>query len=175
MNTIRLYPKDRIQWSRRLDKYAGKILFERNHAYVSTNSDYIQRQYKWGKIWDIMLHSLFTEFPHNKQNTKEYRDRLNELDQHMFDVLRFIYQAPLLHYTHLFGGGCGNKEMETQKTECFILKSSNNHFYMGEYIPHLYLVVRSPHNLEASFIYDLTETKNDGNCMTYGDYKIYLD
>ena len=171
---IKLTPENRTHWSNLLEQYAGKVLFDRYHAYVSTNSEYVQKQYKWGEIWDIMLYSLFKEFPHEKQNTKEYYERLNELDQHMFNILRLIYQAPLLHYTQIYT--IGKKECETNtKDECFILKSSNNHFYTGKYIPHLYLVVRSEHNIDASYIYDLTDTKNDNNCMTYGNYKIYIE
>lgn len=112
-------------WHKVLKPYIGKVFFEERedsfvHPYESN----------WASIWQILLKEKL-------ERQKKTGKKSQEMEDHMFEVLRTIYQAPLLKVSYDF-------ESEKHAHKTFLVSDKNNRFdeergfVMGE--PKLHLI-----------------------------------
>lgn len=143
-------------WHKVLKPYIGKVYFDESedhpkHPYECT----------WAKIWNMLL----KEKMRREEKTHKSSD---EMEGHMFEVLRTIYQAPLIKVSYDF-------QSKKEAHKAFIVAEKNNRydeersFVIGE--PKLHLITDMVHLTHGVCRYDLYERIKDS---VYSDLKIYL-
>ena len=143
-------------WHKVLKPYIGKVFFEERedswaHPYESN----------WANIWQILLKEKFRR----EEKTGKVSP---EMEDHMFEVLRTIYQAPLLKVSYDF-------ESEKHAQKAFLVSEKNNRyeegrgFVMGE--PKLHLITDMYHQCNGVGRVDLYKRITDD---TYTGLKLYF-
>lgn len=143
-------------WHKVLKPYIGKVYFSetedsQENVYSST----------WNRIWNIIL----KEKMRREEKTGK---RSCEMEEHMFEVLRTIYQAPLLKVSYDF-------QNEKQASKAFIVAEKNNRyeegrgFVMGE--PKLHLVTNMVYLTSAVCRYDMYKQIKD---PVFSDLRLYF-
>ena len=74
-------------WQKLLLPYAGKVHFEKSDDFCDPGEDVYGC--RWEKIWEVLLREKCIR----EEKTKK---QSFEMEEHMFDTLRFLYQAPLI-------------------------------------------------------------------------------
>jgi len=111
-NGLVLNEDSKYCWHKVLKPYIGKVFFEeredsQNHPYESD----------WAKIWNILLKEKL-----KRQN--ETGKRSDEMEEHMFEVLRTIYQAPLLKVSYEY-------QNRKEASNAFLIAEKNNRYEEG--------------------------------------------
>jgi len=143
-------------WHKVLKPYIGKVFFEERedsfvHPYESN----------WASIWQILLKEKLAR--QNKTGKVS-----PEMEDHMFEVLRTIYQAPLLKVSYDF-------ESEKHAYKAFLVSEKNNRyeeergFVIGE--PKLHLITDMYHHCNGVGRVDLYKRIADD---TYTNLKLYF-
>ena len=116
----------RYAWQKLLLPYAGKVHFEKSDDLCDPGENVYGC--RWERIWEILLREKLDR----EDKTKKQSFDMNE---HMFDTLRFLYQAPLI--------GISWEHENKRTSSAFIVIEKNNRyddgqgFVMGEHNIHV--------------------------------------
>jgi hypothetical protein len=155
-NGLTLNDDSKYCWHKVLKPYIGKVFFEERedsfvHPYESN----------WASIWQILLKEKL-------EREKKTGKKSPEMEDHMFEVLRTIYQAPLLKVSYDF-------ESEKYAHKAFLVSEKKNRFdeergfVMGE--PKLHLITDMYHQCNGVGRVDLYKKIADD---TYTNLKLYF-
>jgi hypothetical protein len=149
----------RYAWQKLLLPYAGKVHFEKSDDLHNPGENVYGC--RWAGIWEILLREKLDR----EDKTKKQSFDMNE---HMFDTLRFLYQAPLIGISW---------EHENKRTNsAFIVIEKNNRydenygFVMGEH--NIHVVSNMCYGVHAVMRIDLY--KKDHLIMGSHQVKLYL-
>jgi hypothetical protein len=155
-----LLNKDSVYcWHKVLKPYIGKVYFsEREDSQTNVYES------PWHTIWNMILKE--------KMRREEKTHKVSfEMEEHMFEVLRTLYQAPLIKVSYPFHN-------EKQAKKAFIVAEKTNRyddergFVMGE--PKLHLVTNMVHLTSAVCRYDLYKMITDKDSIHSDGLKVYL-
>jgi hypothetical protein len=146
-------------WHKVLKPYIGKVYFsEREDSQTNVYES------PWHTIWNMILKE--------KLRREEKTHKVSfEMEEHMFEVLRTLYQAPLIKVSYPFHN-------EKQAKKAFIVAEKTNRyddergFVMGE--PKLHLVTNMVHLTSAVCRYDLYKMITDKDSIHSDGLKVYL-
>lgn len=116
----------RYAWQKLLLPYAGKVHFEKSDDLCDPGENVYGC--RWERIWEILLREKLDR----EDKTKKQSFDMNE---HMFDTLRFLYQAPLI--------GISWEHENKRTSSAFIVIEKNNRydenygFVIGEHNIHV--------------------------------------
>ena len=116
----------RYAWQKLLLPYAGKVHFEKSDDLCDPGENVYGC--RWARIWEILLREKLDR----EDKTKKQSFDMNE---HMFDTLRFLYQAPLI--------GISWEHENKRTSSAFIVIEKNNRydenygFVIGEHNIHV--------------------------------------
>ena len=105
----------RYAWQKLLLPYAGKVHFEKSDDLHNPGENVYGC--RWARIWEILLREKLDR----EDKTKKQSFDMNE---HMFDTLRFLYQAPLI--------GISWEHENKRTSSAFIVIEKDNRYDEGQ-------------------------------------------